>query len=65
MCDFGVEINMQMPEMDGFEATRQIRKVEKSGEETTRMLEAGMDDYLSKPLERDRLLQTMGRLVRM
>lgn len=65
MCDFGVEINMQMPEMDGFEATRQIRKVEKSGEETTRMLEAGMDDYLTKPLERDRLLQTMGRLVRM
>lgn len=71
---------MQMPEMDGFEATRQIRKVEKSyhvripiialtahtpGEETTRMLEAGMDDYLSKPLEKDRLLQTMGRLVRM
>lgn len=75
MRDFGVEINMQMPDMDGFEATRQIRKVEKSynvrnaahtpGEETRRMLEAGMDDYLSKPLEKDRLLQTMGRLVRM
>ncbi|KAM5550129.1 histidine kinase CKI1-like [Rosa sericea] len=73
-----VLMDCQMPEMDGFEATRQIRKVEKSyhvripiialtahipGEETRRMLEAGMDDYLSKPLEKDRLLETMGRLV--
>ncbi|XP_062019227.1 histidine kinase CKI1-like [Rosa rugosa] len=73
-----VLMDCQMPEMDGFEATREIRKVEKThhvripiialtahtpGEETRRMLEAGMDDYLSKPLEKDRLLETMGRLV--
>ena len=34
------------------------------GEETTRMLGAGMDDNLTKPLQKDRLLQTMGRLIR-
>ncbi|KAM5554260.1 hypothetical protein ABKV19_022575 [Rosa sericea] len=71
-------MDCQMPEMDGFEATREIRKVEKThhvripiialtahtpGEETRRMLEAGMDDYLSKPLEKGRLVETMGRLV--
>ncbi|PRQ22493.1 putative histidine kinase response regulator and transcription factor RR-A-type family [Rosa chinensis] len=77
LCENGREA-LDMPEMDVFEATREIRKVEKArhvripiialtahtpGEETRRMLEAGMDDYLSKPLEKDRLLETMGRLV--
>ncbi|KAL6219257.1 hypothetical protein ACLB2K_012463 [Fragaria x ananassa] len=69
---------MQMAEMDGCEAIRQIREVEKSynvrisiialtchtpGEETTRMSDATMDDNLSKPLLMDRLLETMAVLI--
>ncbi|MBC9786469.1 response regulator [Heliobacterium chlorum] len=65
-------MDIQMPIMDGFEATRNIRKIESgSGKYTPiiavtantevgirmRCFEAGMDDYLSKPIGFD-LLKT-------
>ncbi|MDQ8182448.1 ATP-binding protein [Pelagicoccus sp. SDUM812005] len=67
-------MDCQMPEMDGFETTRGIRQSEKaSGGHTPiialtamsfkgareRCLEAGMDDYLSKPLEIKPLAATL------
>jgi len=66
-------MDLQMPEMDGLEATRQIR--EQLGEEPwivaltanaftedrQRCLQAGMNDYLSKPLRKDELESALRR----
>jgi two-component system, sensor histidine kinase and response regulator len=67
-------MDVQMPEMDGFAATRRIRELEEaSGGHTTivamtahvmagdreRCLAAGMDDYVSKPLRKEDLLRAL------
>ena len=77
-----VMMDMHMPEMDGLEATRLLRqRWGKSGgqhprivaltasalpEDRTRCLDAGMDDYLTKPIhvkDLRRLLQTCGAVL--
>lgn len=73
-----VLMDMQMPEVDGLEATVAIRSFEKpSGRhvpiialtanamtgDRDRCLQAGMDDYLSKPLRAGDLLAMIQRLV--
>ena len=67
-------MDIQMPEMDGFEATEAIRQQEqKMGGripiiamtahalkgDRERCLEAGMDEYISKPIHAKRLLETI------
>ena len=66
-----VLMDIHMPEMDGIEATREIRKLLEAAEqkappivaltanampeERQQYLEAGLDDYLAKPFEREDL----------
>jgi len=69
-------MDVQMPEMDGYEATRKIRKLEKQAGIYTpiiamtahamkgdreRSLEVGMDDYISKPVQLDALHAVLQR----
>jgi PAS domain S-box-containing protein len=71
-------MDMQMPVMDGLEATRRIRELENNGSKRTpivaltanammgtleRCLEAGMDDYLTKPLDISRLQDVLDRFM--
>ena len=70
-------MDLQMPVMDGYEATRLIRQMHPAGElpiiaitahamteERERCLAAGMNGHLSKPIDPDQLYKTLVQLVR-
>ena len=80
LCEEGtfdlILMDVQMPDMDGFEATAEIRERERlTGEhiwiialtahaikgDRERCLNAGMDDYLSKPIQPDELWAAIRR----
>ena len=72
-------MDLRMPEMDGLEATRQIRAMEREDakdipiialtanafdEDVQRSLQAGMNAHLSKPVQPDTLYQTLENLIK-
>ena len=72
-----VLMDIQMPKMNGYEATRLIRELPQGASipivamtahamkgDEEKCLEAGMDGYISKPVNQDRLFHTLWRLVR-
>lgn len=70
-------MDIQMPEMDGMEATRQIRLMEKYGEHTPicaltayalkgdreKFLAGGMDGYVPKPIDMNDLFEVMAQII--
>ena len=67
-------MDIQMPEMDGYEATRAIRAIDDDyfknipiitltadafSEVRDRVLEAGMNDYVTKPINPKQFLKTI------
>ncbi len=70
-----VLMDCQMPQMDGYDATREIRSrlgrdlpivamtANATEDNRRRCLDAGMDDYLSKPIDRARLAAVIDRLA--
>jgi CheY-like chemotaxis protein len=73
-CDL-ILMDCQMPRLDGFQATKRIREMEGTqrhtpiialtanamAEDRQRCLDAGMDDYLTKPIGMDTLLALLTR----
>jgi CheY-like chemotaxis protein len=68
-------IDMMMPDMDGYEAIPRIKKIDHRAQtpifavtaqamvgDREKCLAAGATDYISKPIDVDRLLQLLGRV---
>ena len=76
-CFDVVLMDCQMPEMDGYEATRQLRQLEGDRSRTTiialtantqpghkeHCIASGMDGYLNKPISKATLLQVVQQLL--
>ena len=73
-------MDCQMPRMDGYEASRQIRQFEEQRGDGVRIpiiaitanamqgdrekcLDAGMDDYIAKPVKREALFEMLRRYL--
>ena len=72
-------MDIQMPIMDGYEATRQIRKLKNPEtanipiiamtanafeEDRQKALEAGMNEHVSKPIDLERLLEVLKNVLK-
>jgi CheY-like chemotaxis protein len=67
-------MDIKLPEMDGYEATRRIKQIRPMipviaqtayamADDQQKILQVGCDDYISKPINRRKLLQTIEGLI--
>lgn len=67
-------MDLQMPEMNGYDATREIKKIYPEmiiiaqtafamSDDRSKALEAGCDDYLAKPIRSKDLLDTVNKYL--
>ena len=67
-------MDLQMPEMNGYDATREIKKIYPKmiiiaqtafamSDDRSKALEAGCDDYLAKPIRSKDLLDTVNKYL--
>ncbi|WP_207397502.1 response regulator [Bremerella alba] len=71
-------LDIHMPELDGFQVVRKLRQIEQDSdthlpvialtarsraEDRDKCMQSGMNEYISKPIDRNHLLQTIERLV--
>jgi CheY-like chemotaxis protein len=67
-------MDLQMPEMNGYDATREIKKMYPEmpviaqtafamSDDRTKAIEAGCDDYLAKPIRSKDLLDTVNKFL--
>jgi CheY-like chemotaxis protein len=70
-----VLMDIKMPVMDGYEATRKMKKFRNDlpiiaqtayafASDREKALEAGCDDYISKPINRDRLVELLMKYLK-
>ena len=74
-----VLMDIQMPVMDGYEATKQIRAMSDAeisqipivamtanafDEDRQKCLDAGMNGHIGKPIDVDRLLEILAKVIR-
>lgn len=72
-------MDIQMPELDGYQATRKIRETEKDTNRHTKIIaitanalsgdkekciEAGMDDYVSKPIKGENIEEMLTKYIK-
>ena len=73
----GVLMDCQMPILDGYEATKQIRKIEKRKDlpiiamtanamqgDREKCINSGMNDYISKPLDFNKFYETLAKWIK-
>jgi CheY-like chemotaxis protein len=69
-----VLMDIQLPKLDGYEATKKIKKIRKNlpviaqtahamEEDRKLCLESGCDDYISKPIKKEMLFMLMDKYI--
>lgn len=70
-----VLMDINLPLLSGYEATKQIKKFRKDlpiiaqtayamGDEMNKCYDMGCDDYITKPIDRDKLFEMLNRCVK-